>query len=155
MYDMYCGQSDNQVTETNPDNSTEEKNDTIAEDETTTEMTSEMTTEATTQAATESTTETTTEAEKKEYMLENSSTEYITASDLTGFTEEQCRIARNEIYARHGRMFDDDELQAYFYSCSWYVGRIAPSEFDESVLSSVERANLDVIIAYEKDMGYR
>ena len=119
-----------------------------------TEATTEAATEATT-AATEATTQATTEEAKKEYILENSSTTYLAVSDIAGLTKEQCRIARNEIYARHGRLFDDDELQAYFNSCSWYQGKIAPGEFDENSLSAIEKANLELIVNYEKDMGYR
>ena len=118
-------------------------------------LTTEATTQATTQATTEATTQATTEEEKNEYMLKNSSSEYLAVSDIAGMSKEQCRIARNEIYARHGRLFDDPELQAYFNSCSWYSGYIAPSDFDESVLNDYERSNLELIVAYEKDMGYR
>ena len=121
----------------------------------TTQATTEATTQATTQATTEATTQATTEEEKNEYMLKNSSSEYLAVSDIAGMSKEQCRIARNEIYARHGRLFDDPELQAYFNSCSWYSGYIAPSDFDESVLNDYERSNLELIVAYEKDMGYR
>ncbi|MBQ7707151.1 MAG: YARHG domain-containing protein [Lachnospiraceae bacterium] len=124
----------------------------------TTEATTEATTESTTQATTEATTEATTQAtteEKNEYILKNSSSEYLAVSDIAGMSKEQCRLARNEIYARHGRLFDDPELQAYFNSCSWYVGYIEPDKFDESVLNAYEKSNLELIVAYEKDMGYR
>lgn len=30
------------------------------------------------------------------------------------------RLMRNEIYARHGYVFNDEKLKAYFKSCSWY-----------------------------------
>ena len=42
-------------------------------------------------------------------------------------------IARNEIYARHGRKFNDSELQAYFNSKSWYKGTVNPEDFSTSV----------------------
>ena len=128
---------------------------TEAPTEATTQAPTEATTQATTQATTEATTQATTEEANSEYILKNSSSEYIAVSDIAGMSKEQCRLARNEIYARHGRLFDDPELQAYFNSCSWYSGYISPSNFDESVLNAYEKANLEVIIAYEKDMGYR
>ncbi|MBR2063961.1 MAG: YARHG domain-containing protein, partial [Bacteroidales bacterium] len=43
---------------------------------------------------------------------------YLTKSDLAGFGPEVCRVARNEIYARHGRIFTDEILKAYFESKS-------------------------------------
>ena len=76
-------------------------------------------------------------------------------SDLEGLSEDDCRIARNEIYARHGRKFDDEELQNYFNSKDWYEGRIDASDFKESELSDIEMANRDLIVEYEKKKGYR
>lgn len=79
----------------------------------------------------------------------------LTESDLVGLTKEECRIARNEIYARHGRMFSDPDLQNYFNSVSWYDGYLTADEFDESVLSQTEKDNLNTIAAYESKQGWR
>lgn len=89
------------------------------------------------------------------YILPNSSSQYLTMADLQGLTPEQCRIARNEIYARHGRKFDDVALQAYFNSCSWYTGTVEPNNFTDSLLNNFEIANKNLIIQYETNMGYR
>lgn len=90
------------------------------------------------------------------YLLPQSATVRITEADLQGFTKEQCKLARNEIYARHGRKFANKELQAYFSAQGWYRGMIEGRDFDEKTrLSKVEQANLEVIINYEKSMGYR
>ncbi len=93
--------------------------------------------------------------EDGEYMLPGSDTTYITMSDLKGFSAEECRIARNEIYARHGRKFDDEELQKYFDGKDWYHGTIALGDFTEDMLNEYELANRDVIVEYEKKSGYR
>lgn len=90
-----------------------------------------------------------------DYIISNSSTMLINKNDLRGFTEEECRIARNEIYARHGRKFKDEELQNYFNNKSWYVGITEPDNFDEKQLSKIELDNIDTITEYEKEMGYR
>lgn len=92
---------------------------------------------------------------ESEYMLPYSDIAYVYEADLIDFTAWGCKIARNEIYARHGRLFKDQELQDYFNSLSWYVGYISPDEFEESMLSEIERANVQTITAYEKKMGYR
>jgi len=85
-----------------------------------------------------------------EYIIPDSSTRYLTNADVIGLTSEQLRLARNEIYARHGRKFKDEGLQAYFDSKSWYVGTIEPERFnDDSLLNDVERKNLEVIKARE------
>ena len=90
-----------------------------------------------------------------EYLLADSDSRYLTEDDLAGFTAEQCRLARNEIYARHGRRFSDPALQRYFDSLSWYNGTIEPSDFNDNVFNSYERANCSLIIDYEREHGYR
>jgi hypothetical protein len=85
------------------------------------------------------------------YMIGNSSYEYLTESDLTGLSKEELRIARNEILARHGRKFKDEELQAYFNKKTWYNGTIEPDEFDSVVqLNEVEEYNLKFIKEHEQ-----
>lgn len=91
-----------------------------------------------------------------EYILPQSDSTYLTKKDLRGFSAKDCKIARNELYARHGRLFDDKDLQNYFNSCSWYNGRIEPDDFDESKLfNDYEIANRDLIVQYEVKKGYR
>ena len=89
------------------------------------------------------------------YILPNSEKELLTKDDLEGLTAEECEIARNEIYARHGRKFKDAELQAYFDACDWYEGSIEPGDFSETDLSDIEIANRDLIVEYEEENGYR
>ena len=90
-----------------------------------------------------------------EYILPGSDSRYYTMDELMGLTAEECRLARNELFARHGRRFQDETLQAYFDSLSWYNGTIDPEDFDESIFNDYEVANRDLIVQYEKDMGYR
>lgn len=58
-------------------------------------------------------------------------------------------LARNEIYARHGRKFNDVKLQKYFESCPWYNEEIEPDDFNESELSYIEKENLKSISNFE------
>lgn len=95
------------------------------------------------------------ETETSEYVLPTSDSEYLTREDLVGLTAEECRLARNEIYARHGRMFLDEELQSYFNSFDWYHPTIEPDDFQESILNQYEIANRDLIVTYETEQGYR
>ena len=87
------------------------------------------------------------------FIFPDSSTKLLTFNDLRGKTEWECRIARNEIYARHGRMFRSAELQDYFNSCDWYHGTVPPDAFrDETMLSKTERDNIKTIEQYEKTL---
>ena len=89
-----------------------------------------------------------------EYILPDSDKRLIGREDLMNLSPEQCKMARNEIYARHGRKFKDAALQSYFDSCPWYSGRIEPDSFSDSYLSEVEKKNRDTIVAFEQEMGY-
>ena len=89
-----------------------------------------------------------------EFILPDSSVRVLDKSELSGFSAEQCRLARNEIYAKHGRMFDDAGLQNYFNSRSWYHGTIPAKQFNDNMLSDIEIQNRNLIIAFEKEMGY-
>ena len=87
--------------------------------------------------------------------MPTSSSKYLKGSDLKGMSAAKLRLARNEIYARHGRKFDDKSLQDYFNGKSWYTPRINAKDFTASMLNRYERKNLEIIVAYEKKMGYR
>ena len=65
-----------------------------------------------------------------DYILEGSDSRYITEKEVENLSEAERRLAKNEIYARHGRMFDSADLQDYFESKSWYKGTVKPSDFD-------------------------
>lgn len=93
--------------------------------------------------------------QNSEYILPNSDSTYLSEADIEILSKDALKLARNEIYARHGRRFNDDALQGYFDSCSWYTGTILPEDFSESVLNEYEKANRDLITNYEKQMGYR
>lgn len=88
------------------------------------------------------------------YILPDSGTKLLTEADLEGLSAEECKIARNEIYARHGRKFTDGGLQAHFDACGWYKGTIEPDDFEESMLSEIEMANRDLIVAYEEKHNF-
>ena len=77
-----------------------------------------------------------------DYVFPQSSSEYLIRDDLEGKTGEELRIARNEIYARHGRRFNDKTLQWYFDAKSWYQGTVAPGDFKEFVLNPIEKENV-------------
>lgn len=85
-----------------------------------------------------------------DYILPTSSSAYLTRGDLAGLSQEQLRLARNEIYARHGRKFKAKELQDYFNSKSWYVGTIDSNSFKDDYLNAYEKENIKLIQSLEK-----
>lgn len=86
-----------------------------------------------------------------EYLLPTSSILPLDPAILAGMSDNSLWIARNEIYARHGRQFANEYLQQYFNQHTWYEGTIPPQEFQEGLLNQTERDNLQLLTAAEKE----
>ena len=87
-----------------------------------------------------------------DYILPDSSTRLYSASELQSYSQYELMLARNEIYARHGRGFKDQEIRQYFQSKSWYQQRYTAEEFDSlpnSPLTSIEQQNIKTIYDVE------
>jgi hypothetical protein len=80
-------------------------------------------------------------------LKESLSTTPVTEALLEGMFLEDARKLRNEIYARHGKVFKDRWLQGYFRSFSWYKPN---PRYTDAALTAVERQNAAAIAAYEK-----
>ncbi len=89
--------------------------------------------------------------EEEEYLFPSDS-EYITNDDLAGKTKEEVALIRNEIYARHGYVFNTEAYQEYFSQKEWY--QPDPS-FSEAQLNEIELANKDFLVEYEESRGWR
>lgn len=85
-----------------------------------------------------------------DYILWYSSDILVSDYDLCSLSPENLKLARNEIFARHGRLFKDENIQKYFDSRSWYNGYIQPEQFDDSVFSKIEKDNINLIKKYEE-----
>ena len=72
---------------------------------------------------------------------------YFTAEDFADCSEDILKLAKNEISARHGRMFLDREIYEYFLTRMWYEPTYAPEEFDESCLNEYEKANIELLVS--------
>lgn len=86
------------------------------------------------------------------YVIPDSSSRYLSTSELQGYSDWQLYIARNEIYARHGRGFKKANLRNYFNNCSWYTYRYDPDYFDSCMsnsLSDIEQTNAVTILSVE------
>lgn len=82
-----------------------------------------------------------------DYIIADSSTRYLSWSELSVYTVEELSYIRNEIFARHGYVFQTPKYANYFRSKSWYV----PNYYYDgsySALNSIEIANIELI----KDM---
>ena len=88
-----------------------------------------------------------------DYVLADSASRAYSESELSSLTDYQLFLARNEIYARHGRRFKNAELQRYFSSKPWYTPLYEPDAFSDDLLSSVEKQNAEAMLAIERSRG--
>jgi hypothetical protein len=70
----------------------------------------------------------------------------ISEAMLRGLSLHELRLLRNEIYARHGRVFKTLWLQQYFGSQMWYD---ANEDFKDEEMTGPNKTNVETIVAYE------
>ena len=80
-----------------------------------------------------------------EYVIPSSSICLLQQEMMDNWSDNDLWIAKNEIYARHGRKFGNDYLQQYFNQCSWYQGTISAKKFDDAVLNETEKKNVELL----------
>lgn len=82
------------------------------------------------------------------YILQDSSNRQLGANDVQGMSKPMMRLARNEIFARHGYAFDSPDLQRYFGQQPWYrpIGK-------KVTLSGIEKQNVAMLKAIEDGGG--
>ena len=84
------------------------------------------------------------------YVISDSDKRIISESELLSLTPWQLKVARNEIYARHGRSFVSKDLSCYFAGQNWYK---VNSNYSDSLLTNVENQNVSTILNYETKIG--
>ncbi|MCD8317184.1 MAG: YARHG domain-containing protein [Eggerthellaceae bacterium] len=92
------------------------------------------------------------------YILPDSNTRDYTESELNQLSDYELYLARNEIYARHGRGFNSEDLQNYFDNQDWYIYQYSPEEFDylenetgQEFLNQYEKDNVNAIMNIEAE----
>ena len=80
--------------------------------------------------------------ETDEFLLPSDSSK-ITNDEIEGYNETELNYAYAEIFARHGKIFDDLNLVKYFTSKAWYVPN---PRYNENDLSELEKENAEIIL---------
>lgn len=86
-----------------------------------------------------------------DFVIYDSGVRYLEENDLVGKSASELNIARNEIYARHGRPFAKAVYRNYFRSKSWYREDLS---YNDSLLSSIESRNAAFIKEYHDRYGF-
>ena len=92
--------------------------------------------------------------QNRNYILKNSDTQFLEWSDVKGLTAEEIRMARNEIYARHGYTFKKKQVLNYFKAKKWYKAETDPASFKaEKVFNEAEKYNVKYLESLEPVAG--
>ncbi len=91
------------------------------------------------------------EAEDRDLIVPDADTRCYTAADISDMPLQVVNYAKNEIYARHGRLFDSAELTGYFSQQPWYSGTIKADDFTDQVFNEYEKAN--ILLLNDREMA--
>ena len=75
--------------------------------------------------------------------------QYYTKENFENEPKLVILLAKNEIYARHGYIFKNEDLYNYFMGCVWYNPTCKAEDFDDSVLNEYEKANLEILASMD------
>ena len=73
-------------------------------------------------------------------------TKLLKTSDLSALPKKDYEFIRNEIFARHGQMFNNPKFSNYFKQFSWYIPMNTNNRI---VLNSIEKANVEFLLKLE------
>ncbi len=91
---------------------------------------------------------------RAEFIFPDSDKKYLSEDEVRAKTVEDLMVGRNEIFARHGYMFEDANLKSHFESTSWYQGTVPSSEFNsEQVFNEFEKKNVELIKKVEDEIN--
>lgn len=90
----------------------------------------------------------------QEYIFPDSDKKYLSEDEVRSVDASQLSLGRNEIFARHGYIFEDDSINQYFAGKSWYQGTVPADQFDmEAVFNDFEKKNVELIKKVENEVN--
>ncbi|MCH8507040.1 MAG: YARHG domain-containing protein [Ectothiorhodospiraceae bacterium] len=79
----------------------------------------------------------------------------LSRTELSQKSKRELDLIRNEIFARHGYIFQMSKYRDYFNGQPWYSPRYTCREFkDKSPLTDVQNYNVALIRRYQQEMGH-
>lgn len=82
-------------------------------------------------------------------------TRYLAKADLCLWSIKSLGLLRNEVYAAYGREFESEDLNKYFSQFDWYRGRVRAEDFSDSIMSDMEKKNVELIRQMEQESKRR
>ncbi len=87
-------------------------------------------------------------AKSSDYIFYNSASVRLTDTQVNSLSRETLAISRNEIFARHGYIFETEPYKSYFNNKTWYKSNASFKGSDEE-LNEVEKYNVKLFLKYE------
>lgn len=89
-----------------------------------------------------------------EYIFPDSDTKYLSEDEVRAVETDKLMVGRNEIFARHGYIFEDEGLKKHFGSTSWYQGTVQGNQFSaDAVFNDFEKKNVELIKKIEDELN--
>ena len=90
---------------------------------------------------------------EQEYIFPEVDKELLTEEDVKDLPAELLAYGRYEILAKHGELFESEELKEYFGNQEWYFGFLSDEKEVEGLLNDIEKENLAFLENKEKAEG--
>lgn len=90
---------------------------------------------------------------EQEYIFPEVDKELLTEEDVKDLPTELLAYGRYEILAKHGELFESEELKEYFGNQKWYFGFLSDEKEVEELLNDIEKENLAFLEKKEKAEG--
>lgn len=92
-----------------------------------------------------------------EYILPYSDSKYLKKADVKDLPLNMVSLAKDELYARHGRIYNDAYIQAHFDECGWYTAIYTEQEWNEYgdsyFFNKYEKKNRDFLEKWIKKLN--
>ena len=86
-----------------------------------------------------------------DYIIEDISSRYLEEDELINYTKSELALIRNEIFAKHGYMYETEPYITYFENKYWYEGYRTDISYDELTLE--EQSNIKLIKSLEDKLS--
>lgn len=91
---------------------------------------------------------------RAQYIFPDSNSRYLSEEEVRAVETDRLFIGRNELFARHGYIFQDEGLQQHFNSMPWYSGTVTAEQFNaDAVFNDFEKKNAELIKRIEDEIN--
>lgn len=80
----------------------------------------------------------------------DSSRRYLTDGEVSQLSQADIQTAINEVFARHGYIFETQEIFEHFRQYEWYNPTVPKDSFDTSVFNDYETRNVELLSRYRQ-----